>query len=101
MFYYIEYIDGIANGCFESEVRINQNNLTLVSKEEYKKYIESIGCIFIEKFTDKERIERLEEEKILLESCILELAELQSKEIQNRIDLENAVIELAGIIGGA
>ena len=37
----------------------------------------------------------------MLESCILELAELQSEEIQNRIDLENSVIELAGIIGGA
>ena len=49
----------------------------------------------------KEKIERLEEDNKMLESCILELAELQSKEIQNRIDLENAVIELAGIIGGA
>ena len=64
----------------------------LKQKEEYEKN---------KPLSDKEKIERLEEDNKMLESCILELAELQSKEIQNRMDLENAVIELAGIIGGA
>lgn len=43
--------------------------------------------------TDKEKI-------TLLENVILDMAEVQSAEFENRVMLENAILELANLIGG-
>lgn len=93
MNYYLEYDkEKKVIGWLTSEFPVHQSNLTQVRYQLFKSELAKIGVDF------KNEVDKLKDEKHLLENALLEIASLQSKEYEDRIKLEEAILELASLI---
>ncbi|MEG2741744.1 MAG: hypothetical protein RR948_05625 [Clostridium sp.] len=96
MRYFLEYDkDKKVVGWLTKNTSPTSPNLVEVEPRMFKEELLSIGVTYE---LEEDKIKRLEEEKAILESCVIELGNLQSKETENRVVLENAILELANSI---